>query len=129
MPYNGEFDIIRRYFSASTRQPRRDVLLSVGDDCAITEIKPNRRLALTTDTLVEGTHFLPSISAADLAYKAVAEWLGVCARRHRAGRILLAPGAPPRGRAPGRHGRDLRRRSHRATPMPPIRPGGVLAPQ
>lgn len=72
MPDNGEFDIIRRYFSASTRQPRRDVLLSVGDDCAITEIKPNRRLALTTDTLVEGTHFLPSISAADLAYKAVA---------------------------------------------------------
>ena len=72
MPDNGEFDIIRRYFSASTRQPRRDVLLSVGDDCAITEIKPNRRLALTTDTLVEGTHFLPSISAADLAYKAAA---------------------------------------------------------
>ncbi|OBW97141.1 thiamine-phosphate kinase [Gallibacterium anatis] len=72
MPDNGEFDIIRRYFSASTRQPRRDVMLSVGDDCAITEIKPNRRLALTTDTLVEGTHFLPSISAADLAYKAVA---------------------------------------------------------
>lgn len=72
MPDNDEFDIIRRYFSASTRQPRRDVLLSVGDDCAITEIKPNRRLALTTDTLVEGTHFLPSISAADLAYKAVA---------------------------------------------------------
>ncbi|MFC0308522.1 thiamine-phosphate kinase [Gallibacterium trehalosifermentans] len=72
MTDNGEFDIIRRYFACSNRQPRRDVLLSIGDDCAITEIKPNRRLAMTTDTLVEGTHFLPTISPADLAYKAVA---------------------------------------------------------
>lgn len=72
MTGNGEFDIIRRYFASSTRQPRRDVWLSIGDDCAITEIKPNRRLAMTTDTLVEGTHFLPTISPADLAYKAVA---------------------------------------------------------
>ena len=66
----GEFDLIKRYFSRKSLQ--NDVILSVGDDCAITELPANYRLAITTDTLVEGTHFLPSISAADLAYKSVA---------------------------------------------------------
>lgn len=68
----GEFDIIERYFNASQRPPRKDVLLSVGDDCAVTSLKPNQQLAITTDTLVCGTHFLPTISPADLAYKSVA---------------------------------------------------------
>ena len=68
----GEFDIIQRYFTASKRAPRKDVLLSVGDDCAVTELNRNQHLAITTDTMVEGVHFLPSIRPADLAYKAVA---------------------------------------------------------
>ncbi|MDY2948056.1 MAG: thiamine-phosphate kinase [Mannheimia varigena] len=68
----GEFDIIDRYFNASQRPPRKDVLLSIGDDCAVTSLKPNQQLAITTDTLVCGTHFLPTISPADLAYKSVA---------------------------------------------------------
>lgn len=66
----GEFDLIKRYFSRQNLQ--NDVLLSVGDDCAITQVPEGYRLAITTDTLVEGTHFLPSISPADLAYKSVA---------------------------------------------------------
>lgn len=69
---NSEFDIIRQYFNASTRPPRKDVALAIGDDCAITEIKANQRLAITTDTLVEDIHFFSHISAADLAYKALA---------------------------------------------------------
>lgn len=68
----GEFDIIDRYFNASQRPPRKDVLLSIGDDCAVTSLKPNQQLAITTDTLVCGTHFLPTTSPADLAYKSVA---------------------------------------------------------
>ena len=44
----------------------------MGDDCAITSISAGYQLAITTDTLVEGTHFLPSISPAALAYKSVA---------------------------------------------------------
>ncbi|MDD0825046.1 thiamine-phosphate kinase [Mannheimia sp. AT1] len=68
----GEFDIIERYFNASQRPPRKDVLLAIGDDCAVTSLKPNQQLAITTDTLVSGTHFLPTISPADLAYKSVA---------------------------------------------------------
>mgnify|MGYP004468429697 FL=1 len=66
----GEFDLIKRYFSRKSLQ--NDVILSVGDDCAITSIPTGYQLAITTDTLVEGTHFLPSISPADLAYKSVA---------------------------------------------------------
>ena len=66
----GEFDLIKRYFLRKSLQ--NDVILSVGDDCAITSIPTGYQLAITTDTLVEGTHFLPSISPADLAYKSVA---------------------------------------------------------
>lgn len=69
---NGEFDIIQRYFTASKRTPRKDVIVSIGDDCAITELKQNQRLVVTTDTMVENTHFLPNIRPADLAYKSVA---------------------------------------------------------
>lgn len=65
-----EFDLIKRYFLRKSLQ--NDVILSVGDDCAITSIPTGYQLAITTDTLVEGTHFLPSISPADLAYKSVA---------------------------------------------------------
>ena len=66
----GEFDLIKRYFLRKSLQ--NDVILSVGDDCAITSIPTGYQLAITTDTLVEGTHFLPSISPTDLAYKSVA---------------------------------------------------------
>ncbi|MDP0206292.1 thiamine-phosphate kinase [Glaesserella parasuis] len=68
----GEFDLIKHYFSRDKRLDRHDILLSVGDDCAVTEIPTDHQLAITTDTLVLGTHFLPTISPADLAYKSVA---------------------------------------------------------
>ena len=50
---NGEFDIIQRYFAqGSKRTQRKDVIVAVGDDCAVTELQVNQRLAVTTDTLV-----------------------------------------------------------------------------
>lgn len=67
----GEFDLIARYFTRP-HQESNELPLSIGDDCALIEIPSQHRLAITTDTLVEGTHFLPNISAADLAYKTVA---------------------------------------------------------
>ncbi|EJS89030.1 thiamine-monophosphate kinase, partial [Pasteurella multocida subsp. multocida str. Anand1_buffalo] len=39
---HGEFDIIQRYFTASKRTARKDVILSIGDDCAITELRQNQ---------------------------------------------------------------------------------------
>lgn len=66
-----EFDLIRDYFA---RQPvsRRDVALGIGDDCAITQVPEGCQLAITTDTMVEGTHFLATASASDIAHKALA---------------------------------------------------------
>lgn len=68
----GEFDLIARYFSRHKRLKRSDILQSVGDDCAVLALPERHCLAITTDTLVVNTHFLPTISAADLAYKSVA---------------------------------------------------------
>ncbi|MDG6894378.1 thiamine-phosphate kinase [Volucribacter amazonae] len=68
----GEFDLIQRYFTASTHPQRKDVLLSVGDDCAITNIPAHQSLVITTDTLVENIHFFSDIAPQDLAYKALA---------------------------------------------------------
>lgn len=67
----GEFDLIKRYFYRDNLQ-NTQLQLAIGDDCAVTAVPAEQRLAITTDTLVCGTHFLPSISAADLAYKTVA---------------------------------------------------------
>ncbi|OOF65981.1 thiamine-phosphate kinase [Rodentibacter sp. Ppn85] len=68
----GEFDLIKHYFEQPQRQADDFVSLSIGDDCALVSVPENSRLAITTDTMVENTHFLPSVSPEDLAYKAVA---------------------------------------------------------
>lgn len=67
----GEFDLIKGYFQQQILVDD-SVQLSIGDDCALVSIPENYQLAITTDTMVENTHFLPSISPEDLAYKAVA---------------------------------------------------------
>ena len=50
-----EFDLIRRYFS----RPVSHTLLGPGDDCALIQPTPGKVLAVSTDMLVEGTHFSP----------------------------------------------------------------------
>ena len=50
-----EFDLIARYFVRPTPQ----AVLGPGDDCALLAPSPGMELAITTDMLVEGTHFLP----------------------------------------------------------------------
>ncbi|CAM3852846.1 thiamine-phosphate kinase [Xenorhabdus thuongxuanensis] len=67
----GEFDLIARYFNRPLIR-RRDVNLGIGDDCALMTVADKQELAVTTDTLVAGIHFLPDISPEDLAYKALA---------------------------------------------------------
>lgn len=65
----GEFDLIARYFNQTTFS---NVALGIGDDCAIVDCPTDQQIAITTDTMVEHSHFLPNISPADLAYKALA---------------------------------------------------------
>lgn len=67
----GEFSLIARYFDR-VRSARLDVETGIGDDCALLNIPEKQTLAISTDTLVCGRHFLPDIDPADLAYKALA---------------------------------------------------------
>lgn len=67
----GEFSLIARYFDR-VRNARLDVETGIGDDCALLNIPEKQTLAISTDTLVVGNHFLPDIDPADLAYKALA---------------------------------------------------------
>ncbi len=67
----GEFNLIDKYFSSRQTQ-RKDVHLSLGDDCAIVKTPENVRIAISTDTLVAGTHFLADANPAWVAHKALA---------------------------------------------------------
>ncbi len=67
----GEFSLIARYFDR-LKSARFDVETGIGDDCALLNLPEKQTLAISTDTLVSGIHFLPDIDPADLAYKALA---------------------------------------------------------
>lgn len=66
-----EFELIKNYFAKQTGK-RNDVIESIGDDAALVTVPRDQMLAITTDTLVVNTHFLPSTSAYDIAYKSLA---------------------------------------------------------
>jgi thiamine-monophosphate kinase len=66
-----EFDLIQRFFAQATGT-RTDVLLGIGDDCALLQPPPGRALAVSMDTLVAGRHFLPGCDPEALGHKALA---------------------------------------------------------
>jgi thiamine-monophosphate kinase len=72
----GEFDLIWRFFKAgseSMAQNQKDqVLLGIGDDCALLEPDGTQNLAVTSDMLVEGRHFFAGANADWLGHKALA---------------------------------------------------------
>ena len=70
----GEFDLIKRYFLRPERQASRSALvaLGIGDDCALLQPRPNTQLAISSDMLVEGRHFLSTVEPAALGHKALA---------------------------------------------------------
>lgn len=67
---SGEFSLIKKYFL--TPSIPNEVVLGIGDDCAIVSVPEGEQLAITTDTLVEGVHFPPGTAAEDIGYKSVA---------------------------------------------------------
>ena len=77
-----EFELIAKYFT----RPARTAALGVGDDCALVRPPAGLVLALTTDTLAEGTHFLPGAEPRRLGHKSLAVNLS----------DLAAMGADPR---------------------------------
>ena len=64
----GEFELIERYF----RPPVRRAALGGGDDCALLQPEPGQQLAVSTDLLVEGRHFLSTVAPERLGHKALA---------------------------------------------------------
>jgi thiamine-monophosphate kinase len=83
-----EFDLIRQYFTRPQRSkaPGRAVL-GIGDDCALLAPTPGMQVAISSDMLVEGRHFLAGAAPFDLGHKSLAVNLS----------DLAAMGAAPRG--------------------------------
>ncbi|RYF40395.1 MAG: thiamine-phosphate kinase, partial [Comamonadaceae bacterium] len=67
----GEFDLIARYFKRPASHAPH-VVLGVGDDCALLQPQPGMQLAVTSDMLVEGRHFLSTVDPFMLGHKALA---------------------------------------------------------
>jgi len=70
----GEFDLIERYFKRPERQAARAALvpLGIGDDCALLQPRPGTQIAISSDMLVEGRHFLSTVDPFALGHKALA---------------------------------------------------------
>jgi thiamine-monophosphate kinase len=74
----GEFDLIERFFKRPA--PKTDSAhaansppgVGIGDDCALLPIRPHTQLAVSSDMLVEGTHFFPKTNPRRLGHKALA---------------------------------------------------------
>ena len=85
----GEFDLIARYFT----RPARRSPLGVGDDCALLAPAPGQQLAVSTDLLVEGRHFVSTVAPERLGHKALAvnlSDLAACGARPLAYTLALA---------------------------------------
>jgi len=65
-----EFDLIARIRARAAL--RGDVVLGIGDDCALLAPPPGMQLAVTMDTLNAGVHFPPETAPADIGWKALA---------------------------------------------------------
>lgn len=68
----GEFELIRRHFQRTGVVAPGNVVLGVGDDCALLQPAPGHQLAISTDMLVEGRHFFADVGPEALGHKALA---------------------------------------------------------
>ena len=66
-----EFELIKKYFTEQAVH-RKDVLLGIGDDCAILAPSERQNIAVTTDTLVAGVHFPHETPPRAIGHKAIA---------------------------------------------------------
>ncbi len=66
-----EFELIRQCFAKQVGS-RKDVLVGIGDDCAVVQPTEHQNIAITTDTLVAGVHFPHDTSPRAIGHKSVA---------------------------------------------------------
>lgn len=86
-----EFELIARHFARATPS----AVLGPGDDCALVAPSPGMELAITTDMLVEGTHFLPDTDPGQLGWKTLAVNLSDLAAMGATPKWVLLAGALP----------------------------------
>ena len=67
---SGEFSLIETFFNRPTG--RSDIILGIGDDCALVAPPALQNLALSIDTLVAGVHFFADTNPEYLGHKALA---------------------------------------------------------
>ncbi|MEC9374853.1 MAG: thiamine-phosphate kinase [Pseudomonadota bacterium] len=65
-----EFNLIQRFFAREASN--KDIVLSIGDDAAITKVPTNYELVTTTDSLVAGTHFLSDSDPCSIGHRSLA---------------------------------------------------------
>lgn len=69
----GEFELIRNFFAAAPcAQGGEGVALGIGDDCALLSVPAGEQLAISTDTLVAGVHFVDPCDPFLLGQRALA---------------------------------------------------------
>ena len=66
---DSEFDLIQDFFAGLDQGA--SVRMGIGDDAAALSLPDGHLLHISTDTAVEGVHFLASLSASDVAYRSV----------------------------------------------------------
>lgn len=67
----GEFSFIE--WLRKWQKRRKDVMLGIGDDCAVIDVSSDKACLITTDMLVDGTHFdLKQCTAQEAGRKAIA---------------------------------------------------------
>ena len=66
-----EFSIIDEFFKLDAAYGRSPVV-NIGDDCAVLDVPAGYQLAVSTDTLVDGVHFLPDSDPEFLGHKVLA---------------------------------------------------------
>ncbi|THK43381.1 thiamine-phosphate kinase [Methylophaga sp. SB9B] len=71
MKKSPEFSLIQQYFHALTAN-REDVIVGIGDDCAVLNNPQDFYTAISIDTLVQGIHFFADVDPYRLGIKSLA---------------------------------------------------------
>jgi thiamine-monophosphate kinase len=66
-----EFDFIEHCLKPNAGH-HPDVILGIGDDCAVLRVPPQQELVISTDTVVAGVHFPEETSPYDIGFKSIA---------------------------------------------------------
>jgi thiamine-monophosphate kinase len=86
-----------RHIKRQAGKPGRDIVLGIGDDCAIYRPRPGEDLLFTTDQVIEGVHFLASAKASEVGERALARSLSDIAAMGGEPRFCLVTLALPSG--------------------------------